>query len=285
MSQLFLASPTLRAVLVAGAIAAPLVSLSRPAAPTAKPRVLTVVASEYSFELPASVPAGLTTIRLVNKGKELHHMVLVRFDEGKSLDDLFAAMKQGADGPPPSWLHEVPSPNAVGPNGETSVTVALQPGNYAVLCFIPAADHAPHVAKGMAKPFKVTPAYGAKTAALPKADVTMTLVDYDFALSKPLKAGKHVIRVKNGASQPHEVQLVRLDPGKTPADVTAWVDKQEGPPPGLPLGGVVGVAPGTQANWPVTLEKGEYALICFIGDAKDGKPHFAHGMSKQITVN
>jgi hypothetical protein len=29
---------------------------------------------------------------------------------------------------------------------------------------------------------------------------------------------------------------------------------------------------------------GEYALICFLPDAKDGKPHFAHGMIQQIHI-
>ena len=35
---------------------------------------------------------------------------------------------------------------------------------------------------------------------------------------------------------------------------------------------------------PVDLEPGEYGLFCFLPDAKDGKPHVAHGMVKQITV-
>jgi len=32
------------------------------------------------------------------------------------------------------------------------------------------------------------------------------------------------------------------------------------------------------------LAPGEYGLLCFLPDAKDGKPHFVHGMHKQITV-
>jgi hypothetical protein len=30
---------------------------------------------------------------------------------------------------------------------------------------------------------------------------------------------------------------------------------------------------------------GKYALICFLPDAKDGKPHFMHGMVQEVTVN
>jgi hypothetical protein len=29
---------------------------------------------------------------------------------------------------------------------------------------------------------------------------------------------------------------------------------------------------------------GSYALICFLPDVKDGKPHFVHGMVQQIEV-
>ena len=54
----------------------------------------------------------------------------------------------------------------------------------------------------------------------------------------------------------------------------------------------VGAPPGRVARPPrelrgfttVDLEPGEYALICFIPDDKDGKPHVAHGMISQITV-
>jgi len=30
---------------------------------------------------------------------------------------------------------------------------------------------------------------------------------------------------------------------------------------------------------------GNYALVCFIPDSKDGKPHYAHGMTKQFNVD
>jgi len=35
----------------------------------------------------------------------------------------------------------------------------------------------------------------------------------------------------------------------------------------------------------VNLQPGEYALICFLPDAKDGKPHLLHGMLKQLKIS
>jgi len=34
----------------------------------------------------------------------------------------------------------------------------------------------------------------------------------------------------------------------------------------------------------LSLTPGEYALICFVPDAKDGKAHFAHGMMSTFVV-
>lgn len=49
------------------------------AAPIA-PAVVTVTAKDYSYEAPDTITAGMTTLRLVNQGKELHHIQLVRLD-------------------------------------------------------------------------------------------------------------------------------------------------------------------------------------------------------------
>ena len=60
--------------------------------------------------------------------------------------------------------------------------------------------------------------------------------------------------------------------------------QQQGPPPGEPLSGVAGLGVGKTATFPLTLTPGNYALICFIPDAKDGKPHFVHGMIQNFKV-
>jgi hypothetical protein len=39
------------------------------------------------------------------------------------------------------------------------------------------------------------------------------------------------------------------------------------------------------ASIDVTFIPGQYALLCFVPDMKDGKPHFAHGMAKLIEVS
>lgn len=244
------------------------------------PQVIDVSAGDYFYTMADTVPAGATTFRLATTGQEMHHVQLVRLDDGHTMEELMTAMQGG---PEPAWAHFVGGPNAPAPNATTSsVTLDLTPGTYAVLCMIPSPDGAPHVAKGMSKRLVVTPST-AETA-LPTVTARMTLTDYDFVLDAPLTAGSQVIEVKNTAAQPHEVFIAKLAPGKTAAELLQWLEKMDGPPPGAPMGGTVGLSNGMTNYVHADLEPGEYALICFLPDAGDGKPHFVHGMIKQITV-
>ena len=253
------------------------------AATTAAPNVVTFKAVDFAFQGPDTIPAGLTTVRMDAGGKELHQLAIFRIDSGKTYDEVSAALKK-PNAPPPKWLVETVGVNPPVPGRVAEVTANLDAGRYIMLCLIPSPDGVPHMAKGMTKPLTVTGT--AVAAAEPKADVQMTLTDYDFVLSTPFTAGQHTIGVVNTAPQAHEVFLVRLAPGKSAKDLVKWVDKMQGPPPAEPMGGVAGLATGGHAYFPAQLEAGgNYALLCFLPDAKDGKPHVMHGMVKEFKVS
>src|SRR4051812_10474339 len=74
----------------------------------ADPRVVTVVARDFAFTGPDEVPAGMVTFQLQNRGTQLHHMAIMKLDEGKTLGDLLAAFQAG--GPPPAWAHDLGGP-------------------------------------------------------------------------------------------------------------------------------------------------------------------------------
>lgn len=244
------------------------------------PTVLTVIASDYTFDAPAEIPAGLVAIRLVNKGPSLHHIQLMKLEAGKTVEDFLAALKGEH---PPTWATPAggPAPPEVGSTA-TSIE-SLEPGNYALICFIPSPDGMPHVMKGMSRGLKVVES-GKPAGPEPEADIVVKLKDYDFELSRPLTAGRHTIRVENAAPQPHEIAIVRLNSGKTPLDFTAWGMKPVGPAPATIHGGVSGIMPGAHSFIEVDLPPGDYGLLCFLPDAKDGKPHFEHGMAKHAKV-
>jgi uncharacterized cupredoxin-like copper-binding protein len=243
---------------------------------------ITVTATDFKLDMPATVPAGAVSLRLVNSGKEFHQAQIVQLDQGKTVADLQAAMKHGGALPP--WLHFVGGPNGIGPGQEATTMASLAPGNYAVVCLIPSPDGVPHLMKGMIQPFSVSA--GGAEVALPVASDTVRLGDYTFESARPITAGQHTFLVTNGGRQPHELVMLRLAPGKTVKDFGVWATTggMKGQPPALPLGGVAVIEHGGSGVFTADLTPGDYGMICFVPDSKDGKPHLMHGMMKQITV-
>jgi len=251
--------------------------------------VVTVHATEFAFTAPKSIVAGQTTFRLVNDGKMLHHITILRLDQGKTMEDLAAAMKT-PDAPPPAWLVPVGGPNAAVPGATLEATLDLAPGNYVLACFIPSpGDPTPHAMKGMVAPLTVAAPggvtqEGATYAPTPKPDVHLVLKDYGFQFSKPITAGKHTVHVMNEGPQEHEVIMLKLAPGKHVADFNTWaLGDMTGPPPAMPIAGMAGMAKGRTGIFTDDFTPGTYAITCFV-PAPDKKMHSAHGMSMEFVV-
>jgi uncharacterized cupredoxin-like copper-binding protein len=168
--------------------------------------------------------------------------------------------------------------------------VVLRPGRYGVLCWVPAADGQLHFQKGMFGQFEVAASgegsRGATRDGAPAGDVTITMVDYGYVMPAVAR-GRHTVRVFNGGPQSHELVLVRLASGRTAHDAAAWAERgQTGDAPGTMVGGVAALAPGGVAQFAADFPAGQYALICFVPDQKDGtgRPHTEHGMLRQFAV-
>jgi uncharacterized cupredoxin-like copper-binding protein len=251
----------------------------------AGPNHVVVVAQDYTFTAPDSIPAGLEMFHLVNKGPSLHHLQLVQLDSGKTVRDLIDAMKK--PGPPPAWARFVGGPNAVAPTGtDTAVAyLTLAPGSYAMLCLIPDDKGMPHFMHGMFRALTVT-ATGDTPAPPPTPDIVIHLKDYQFDVTGALTAGPHTIRVVNDGPQMHEMLLAMLAPHKTAADLVNFVEKNHmrGMPPARPMGGATALAPGASEEITVTLTPGNYGLFCFL-PGPDGKDHVLHGMVKALKVS
>ena len=244
-----------------------------------------LTAADFSFQAPDSVPSGPTWIRMTNAGKEFHHVIVVQLDSGRTVDEFLKAFAANPKAPP-AWSHPIGGPIAPSPGGAATATaVNLNPGTYALICVVPSVDGVPHIAKGMSRQLTVVPATSAAAAPVITPTTTVTLADYSFTASTPLTAGKNVIRVVNSATQPHEVVLVRIFPGKTVGDVAAFGEKPEGAPPGEVVGGASFIAGPVENFIEVDLTPGDYGFICFVPDVKDGKPHLAHGMIQQFKIN
>jgi hypothetical protein len=257
------------------------------AVPGTRPHV-TVVAHDYSFDLPATIPSGYVDITLQNDGKQDHQMQLVKL--GDSTYDAFKAAAITTNiGAVSKNAVFVGGPNNAAPGKSTTVTLKLDPGLYAVTCFIPGTDGKPHAAHGMIG--QVQAAFGTQSVNVaPVAHSKIILGDFSFTLPAGF-TGKGVVDVSNQGTEVHELNLFKLAPGKTVKDATAFLLTKPGtpPPPGPPsftaITGTVGLTPGQNAWLDMHLAPGNYLLICFFPDPKKGDiPHAAEGMVKGFTI-
>jgi plastocyanin len=241
------------------------------------------------FMGPDSIPAGLTSVRIVNKGTDLHHIQLLRLADGKTAEDFSATVKTAPFNPmgpaaAPAWVKFVGGPNGVIPGESATAILNLEPGNYVLICFIPDSKGVAHIALGMVKALKVTGTTDSK-APEPVAAINITAMDFNFAIDKPIAAGTQTIRFTNAGTQPHEVLVVQLPPDKTIKDFAAAFEPgHSGPPPGKPIGGMTGIEKGGHAFFTAKFEPGRYGLICFFMDGTKKVPHFALGMTNEFTI-
>jgi hypothetical protein len=248
------------------------------------PRTFTVRATDYKFDSPSSVPAGTIQFRLENAGNEVHHLWLVQITKGHTYSEFMSAMDRWSAPKKPDWAIDVGGPNDVSAGMSASAIITLEPGQYAMVCYVPATDGRPHVMHGMFKELTVTAA-GATVANEPTPDVVLKLNDYAFDLSKPIDAGSRVVRIENVATQSHEVVFGQLRAGKTLKQAVDWLNGgQKGAAPVIAVGGASGLSKGRHQFITLNLEPGRYVMLCLMPDARDGKPHIAHGMAKEFTV-
>ena len=126
----------------------------------------------------------------------------------------------------------------------------------------------------------------AKTAA-PNV-VSLTATEFSIQAPDTVPGGWTTLRLSNQGGDIHYGHMVRLDSGKTVADlVAAYAEaiRTSGPRPKWVkrFGGPGGAAPGDSSKVTQYLEPGSYVWICPIED-NEGIPHFAKGEVKPFVV-
>jgi uncharacterized cupredoxin-like copper-binding protein len=110
---------------------------------------------DFTFEMPAEVKAGKSTWEITNAGPEPHEMALVKLAEGKTLQDVVAAMQSNPMAIP-DFIQDAGGMQALDSGMTGYLEADLTPGNYVALCFVPSPAHGkPHIELGMMMPFTV----------------------------------------------------------------------------------------------------------------------------------
>ncbi len=107
---------------------------------------MAVTASDYEFAgLPDTAKAGPTGIKLVNEGKEMHHIVFLRMNDGVTLsaDELVALPEAEA-----RTKATVVGETFAMPGKSDTAFFDLKPGRYAAVCFIPKGSKDGHEGAG-----------------------------------------------------------------------------------------------------------------------------------------
>jgi hypothetical protein len=263
-----------------------------PAAAAAEPRlpghVVDLVAGDFFFRGPDSIPPGLTTFRLraLQGG---HAAWVVRIPPGHTIAELLdVAAAHG----PPRWATNLGGPGFPPTGGSANATMVLEPGEYAIVCYVrvetpagagagagtTAPMPATHVQRGMIRRLVVraTPERPRTPGALPTPAATVRMVDHEFHVSAPLRAGRQVLRVVNAGRAPHEFKLHRVLPGRTGAESLAWTPESGTPPPDEEVATLATLPPGGALTTTVELAAGEYTLFCV--------PQLARGMKQVVRV-
>ncbi|HET9962063.1 MAG TPA: hypothetical protein VFQ34_06985 [Nitrospiraceae bacterium] len=250
--------------------------------PSASPPLAVYVAEDYSFTGPDTLPAGAATVRIQNRGREPHQIQLVKLEEGRSLRDMAAALSVTSGKLPPG-VTQMGGPNAVSAGGTSEAQVSLSPGSYAIICMVPSHSGRTHAALGMVKAVRVVE----NDVPSPRtpSDYHVALREFEIVVVEAVKRGTHKFQVRNQGTQPHQVSLVKLNPGSSAQDIAAaFLPRTSTAVPGQLVGGMTGLEPGADGTFTATLSEGRYTFMCLFPDPASPDSHAAKGMVMNFTV-
>jgi hypothetical protein len=118
-----------------------------------------VVMADFAFAIPGDIKSGEQLWKVTNEGQQIHHLIIMKPKEGKTLDDILAYDPSSGEEEPATEVGII----EVMTNGASAYkTINLEPGDYIAICFMP--DHAeggdgmPHFMHGMVQNFTVVAA-------------------------------------------------------------------------------------------------------------------------------
>jgi len=261
--------------------------------PTAEPAaeipIVDITKTDEGFEAPDSIPGGLTRFRFHNAGTGPNGVVLLRFKDEGTLDQLRDAYALGATDFAASatevyrlTTHEGGT-GLIAPGGEADVVLDLAPGRYVILRF-------PAIGGAITRELEVTAPPDARPAP-PESAFTVGMFEFAYVgFPDTLPPGKTTVEVVNEGRQFHLMDVRRVNE----EDISAEQVRQHLGGSPLPVeptytfaGGMAELEPGDSGWVTLDLEPGVYTLTCLIFDRRDGaigKLHTDLGMHYAFTV-
>jgi hypothetical protein len=241
------------------------------------------------YTAPTTVKGGLLTVSLTNDGKAPHQAQLAMIGS-HSPQEVFKIVSASGNVKVPAWLRAEGGVGATPPGKAGTATVNLQPGKYVV--FDP-----PNGPSGGSGP----PAYSLFTVtagapgSLPSTPTTVTANEvgkdkFRWDLSgAPLKPGVQSVTFDSkGKTALHLLAAFRVTGNPSKAELIKAL-KSNGKPPAFVdqssfYSGTVLDGGKSQVQELALTKPGNWVLFCPLNDRDGGKPHFAEGLLKTVTV-
>jgi len=221
------------------------------------PQVIGITLTDESYEIPDEFESEPVSLILQNKGEEVHRAYFARLNQGVTEKDVRSALSKSPDALF-SLITLAGSMPEIEPGANSEIGMLFPEGDYLVID--PEVEGPPPLSF-----FAVSAASGPEVAE-PVADYSIEAGDFYFKVSDAT-SGEATVEITNVGKQSHEVGIGEGAKGQG-AEVTT----------------VFAPARGGKMWITLTLEPGDYTLLCFLPDLKTGKPHVKLGMKQSFSV-
>jgi hypothetical protein len=176
----------------------------------------------------------------------------------------------------PSWMDSVEGAGGLehlAPGRMASLTTRLEPGTYAMFCYVKTPEERGHMELGMERAFTVTT--DSTGADPPEANLSLRIADYEIESDGEMRAGEQTVvvhfgeRLKTDADAYPTVVLARVPDSVSVDRVAAWPNEHQTPAPTDFLGGALDMDPGKTAYLTVDVRPGRYAWVSHASDDED----------------
>ena len=281
-------------------------------AKTISKQVIDVITEGMEFQMVDSISSGWNTFKYHNKSQEVHFFILEKFPEGIRIDnyknELIPPFKKATElllegkieeglkefDNIPAWFSKLEESGGVGlisPNTIGETTIYLDPGIYAMECYIRMPNGMAHVYYGMLKEVIVTKEKSSSIK--PESTIKLSISSKGgIVLKDSVTSGKHIFsvhfkdQIKYKTMLVHDVNLVKLEDFNKLDTLNTWINAADlnafrsPEPKGVTfLGGVNDSQAGTTGYFTANLVPGNYAFISEVPNPKQ------KGMLKVFTVS
>ncbi|MCK7590764.1 hypothetical protein M0G43_09275 [Subsaxibacter sp. CAU 1640] len=262
---------------------------------------ISIITRSMEFQMADTIPSGWNTFEYDNRASETHFFRFVKLPEGITLEnyknEADPVFEEGMDlinegkveegfaalGKMPKWFSEcIPSGGSglIAPKHSTQTALFLEPGLYAMECYVKMPNGKFHSTMGMVKEVRVSEKDSGNEP--PESTDVIDIKEDGFHFDRNIATGKHVFEVNVINQKLHEnyatsdVHLAKISDRADLKALEAWMVWYDPKgfitpvPDGITfLGGFNDATEGSKGYFSVDLKPGKYVLISEVPNAKE----------------